>query len=182
MKNLTNSFLEIQMNTPRRGVAAISSLAIPQTRNLAMKASSMKDVCLLTIAIAALAHAPVGYSDSYNGTLAAGNVNVAPTDTYGLTCPIGTASVRARATNPNGNTADEISVHVIDPSGRVRSLISLEGVAPPTGVLTGQAGNYLVAVHKDSTLLPAAYSLFMDCFNASGIAFVGTQSALVHNQ
>lgn len=170
------------MNTPPGVAATISSLVIPHPRALPMKASSMKTVYLVTIAIAAMAHAPAGYSDSYTGTLAAGTASAVPTDTYGLTCPIGTAAVRARVTNPNGSTTDEISVHVIDPTGRVRSAISLQGVAPPTAVLTGEAGNYLVAVHKDLTLLPASYSLFMDCFNGSGVAFVGNQSALVQNQ
>jgi hypothetical protein len=129
-----------------------------------------------------MAHAPAGYSDSYTGTLAAGTARVVPTDVYSLACPIGTASVRARVTNPNGSTTDEISVHVIAPSGAVRTSISLQGVAPPTAVLTGQAGNYLVAVHKDLTLFPASYSLFLDCFNGSGVAFVGNQSTLVQNQ
>lgn len=148
-----------------------------------MKATSLKKTCLAAFAIAASANAPAVLADGpFAGTLGAGNANIAPTDVYGLTCPAGTASVRARVTNPNGSAADEISVQVINPNGRARSVISVEGVAPPTAVLTGGAGNYLVTVHKDSTAFAVAYSIALDCYNANSVAFAGTQSALFQNQ
>ena len=136
----------------------------------------------LTIA-ACMMSAPVVFADSFNNqTLLAGNASFAPTDVYKLTCPAGTASVRARVTNPNGNSADEISVLLIAPTGSVRSAISLEGIAPPTAVLPGLTGVYRVAVHKDSKLLPARYSIALDCYRATGVAFTGPQAVLFQNQ
>jgi hypothetical protein len=136
----------------------------------------------LTLA-ASMMNAPVAFADSFNSqALTAGNASVAPTDVYKLTCPAGTASVRARVANPNGNTADEISVLIIGPNGSVRSAISLEGIAPPTAVLPGLTGVYRVAVHKDSTLLAARYSIALDCYRATGVAFPGAQAVLFQNQ
>lgn len=147
-----------------------------------MKTTTRKNACMVALAIAASANAPAGLADAFPGSLGAGNVSIALTDVYGLTCPIGTASVRARVSNPNGSPADEITVEVINPNGRVRSAISLEGVAPPTAVLAGGTGNYLVTVHKSPSALAASYSIGLDCYNASAVAFAGTQSALVQNQ
>jgi len=144
-----------------------------------MKTTAHKNVCMLALAIAASANAPSGLADTYNGSLGASN---AATDVYGLTCPSGTASVRARVTNPNGSPADELTVEVINPTGRARSAISLEGVAPPTAVLAGGAGNYLVTLHKSPSVAASYNTLVLDCYNASAVAFTGTQSALVQNQ
>jgi hypothetical protein len=127
--------------------------------------------------------APVAFADSSNNqTLLAGNASFAPTDVYKLTCPAGTASVRARVTNPNGNTADEISVLVISPAGGIKSAISLEKIAPPTAVLPGATGVFRVSVHKGSKLLTARYSIVLDCYNAAGVAFPGVQAVLFQNQ
>jgi hypothetical protein len=148
-------------------------------RSQDMKKTTRKYASMVVLAIAATANAPAGLADSYNGSLGASN---AATDVYGLTCPIGTATVRARVTNPNGSPADEIIVEVINPNGRVGSAISLEGVAPPTAVLAGVAGNYLVTLHKSPSVTASYNNLVLDCYNAGAVAFPGTQSALVQNQ
>ena len=136
----------------------------------------------LTIA-ACMMSAPVAFADSFNNqALTAGNASFAPTDVYKLTCPAGTASVRARVTNPNGNTADEISVLLIAPTGSVRSAISLEGIAPPTVVLLGATGVYRVAVHKGKKLIAGQYRIDLDCYTAAGAAFPGVQTVLIQNQ
>ena len=145
-----------------------------------MKTITLKNACMVALAIAASANAPAGLADGpFNGTLGASN---AFTDVWGLTCPIGTASVRARVTNPNGSPVDEITVEVINPNGRVSSAISREGVAAPFAVLGGVSGNYLVTVHKDSTAVVAPYSIVLDCYNAGVVPFAGNQSVLVQNQ
>ena len=140
---------------------------------------------MVALAIAALANVPAALADTYSGptvSLGAGNVNIAPTDVYSLICPAGTASVRARVSNPDRSRVDEITVEVINPNGPVRTATSLEGIAPPTAVLAGGAGRYLVTVHKDSSPFAVRYGIVLDCFNARAIAFAGTQSRLAQNQ
>uniref|UniRef100_UPI001178C462 hypothetical protein n=1 Tax=Crenothrix polyspora TaxID=360316 RepID=UPI001178C462 len=84
-----------------------------------MKTTLYKNVSMAALAIVTLVNAPVSLADGpFAGSLGAGNANFAPTDVYRLTCPAGTASVRARVTNPNGNPSDEITVQVIAPNGR----------------------------------------------------------------
>jgi hypothetical protein len=152
-------------------------------RSQEMKTTLRKNVNMVALAIAALVNAPVSLADGpFAGSLGAGNAGFAPTDVYRMTCPAGTASVRARVTNPNGNPVDEITAQVIAIStGRVRSAISLEGVASPTAVLTGGKGTYLVSVHKDSKLFASRYSIVLDCYTTAA-AIAGNQSALVQNQ
>ncbi len=148
-----------------------------------MKATLRKSGKMAALAIAVLVNAPVSLADGpFAGSLGAGSASTAPTDVYRLTCPGGTASARARVTNPNGNPVDEITVQVISPTGLVRSAISLEGVAPPTAVRTGAAGRYLVTVHKDSERIAARYSIVLDCHTAAGAAIAGNQSVLIQNQ
>lgn len=149
-----------------------------------MKTTLRKNVNMVALAIAALVNAPVSLADSFStGSLGKGSVSFAPTDVYRLTCPAGTASARARVTNPNGNPVDEITAQVIAIStGRVRSAISLEGVASPTAVLTGGKGTYLVSVHKDSKLFASRYSIVLDCYRVNSAAIAGNQSVLVQNQ
>lgn len=142
-----------------------------------------KNVMMAALAVAGLMSASAGWADGpYAGALGPGNANFAPTDVYRLTCPAGTASVRARVTNPNGNPVDEITVQIIGPTGAVRSAISVEGVVPPTAILSGAAGRYLVTVHKDSTLLGATFSITLDCYTAAGAAIAGIQSVRIQNQ
>lgn len=151
-------------------------------QDFSMSRITHKFACSLALAIAASANIHSVLADNRAGSLGVGNANFSPTDVYGLTCPIGTASVRASATNPNGSPVDEISVLVINPNGPVRSAISIEGVAPPTVVLAGGAGNYLIAVHKDSSPAAVPYRIFMDCFNGGGVAFAPDQANLIQNQ
>jgi len=142
-----------------------------------------KNFTMAVLAVAGLINASTGWADGpFAGALGPGNANFAPTDVYRLTCPAGTASVRARVNNPNGNPVDEITVQIIAPSGAVRSAISLEGVAPPTAILSGVAGRYLVTVHKDSTLLGANFSISLDCYTAAGSAIPGIQTVRIQNQ
>lgn len=149
-----------------------------------MKTTLLRNFNVGTLAIAALVNAPVILADGpFNGSLGKGSASFAPTDVYRLTCPTGTASVRAKVTNPNGNPVDEITVQVIARStGRVRSAISLEGVVPPGAVLTGGAGIYFVSIHKDSELFASRYSIVLDCYKANSTAFAGNQSVLFQNQ
>ena len=148
-----------------------------------MKATLRKSVNMAALAIAVVVNAPVSLADGpFAGTLGPGSASIAPTDVYRLTCPGGTASARARVTNPDGNPVDEITVQVIAPTGLVRSAIALEGVAAPTAIRTGAAGRYLVTVHKDSTLIASRYSIVLDCHTAAGAAIAGNQSVLIQNQ
>ena len=148
-----------------------------------MKTTTRKAACMAALAIATSANAPVGLADGpFPETLAAGRVKLAPTDVYSVTCPIGTASVRARVTNPNGSGVDEATVQVINPNGRARSAISHEGVPPPTAILLGGAGHYLVSVHKDSTAVVMSYSIVLDCYSAAPAPIPGIQSTLVQDQ
>jgi hypothetical protein len=152
-------------------------------RSKEMKATFFKNVNMAALVIIAIVNAQVSLADGpINGSLTAGNANIAPTDVYRLACPAGTATVRARVTNPNGNPADEITVQVIAPAtGRARSAISLEGIAPPTAILAGGAGNYLVTVHKDSTLIASRYSISLDCYTTIA-AIAGNQTVMLQNQ
>jgi len=148
-----------------------------------MKTTLRKNVNMAALAIATLVNAPVSLADGpFAGSLGAGNASIAPTDVYRLTCPAGTASVRAKVTNPNNNPTDEITVQVIAPTGLVRGAISLEGETPRTAVITGGAGKYLVSVHKDSTLIASRYSIVLDCYRSTSAAIAGNQSALIQNQ
>jgi hypothetical protein len=148
-----------------------------------MKITLRNHINMLALAITALANAHVSLADGpFAGSLGAGSPSFAPTDVFRIVCPTGTASVRARVTNPNGNPTDEITVQVIAPFGRARSAISLEGVTPPTAVLTGGAGTYLVSVHKDSKRIASSYSIALDCYRTTSAPIAGNQSVLVQNQ
>jgi len=147
-----------------------------------MKAATSRIVTVMVCASGALINSPLTLADNFAGTLGTGNVNIEPTDVYALTCPIGTASVRARATTTQ---ADQIVVQVINPNGLARTAVSLLTTrATPTAVLAGRAGNYLVTVHKSPTISPVSYNITLDCFNASipAVAFLNNQSLLVQDQ
>ena len=105
------------------------------------------------------------------------------TDVYGVTCPIGTVSVKADVNDANV-AGNQISVLVIDPNGSVATASAVDGGPPSTfATLAGGAGNYIVAVHKDTGAgTGEGYSVFMDCFNAAGVAKPGIQAVLVQDQ
>ena len=133
--------------------------------------------------VAALMTVSAAFADSFiNQTLLAGTAAFAPTDVYRMACPAGTATVRAKLTNPNSNPAGELTVLVISPAGGIKSAISLENVAPPTAVLAGPAGVYRVAVHKGKKLIAGQYRIDLDCYTAAGAAFPGVQTVLIQNQ
>ena len=46
----------------------------------------------------------------------------------------------------------------------------------------GGPGSYLVTVSKSPSEAVEPYDLNIDCFNAAGVEFFGTQSALVQNR
>lgn len=149
----------------------------------------------IALAMALSAIAPASYADGpFTSSLQAGNVNFSPTDVYSITCPTGTATVRASLSNPNGSNVDEISVEILRTAANVtfnfrsRSVIALEGLATRTAVLSvlpaqTATERYLISVSKDSTLLPLAlpYRLTADCFNSTGVALAGNQTVIVQN-
>lgn len=120
------------------------------------------------------------HADFFAGALGAA-VGAPATDVYGMTCPIGTASVRAFV-NDGAAAGIQISVQLIDPVGIATSASAPDGGGfSPTVSLTGGAGNYLVTVHKNAAGAEG-YNVTMDCHNAAGVARPGTQAVLVQNQ
>ena len=117
------------------------------------------------------------HADIFGGFLGA---VASATDVYGMTCPIGTVSVKANV-NDAVAAGNQICVQVIDPNGLAATACAVDG-GPPSALATlaGGAGNYLVSVHKN-TAVGEGYAVFMDCYNAAG-AIAGTQSVLVQNQ
>jgi hypothetical protein len=117
------------------------------------------------------------HADIFGGFLGAA---AGATDVYGVTCPLGTLSVRANV-NDAVVAGDQISVQVINPTGRAATASAVDGGGPSAfAILTGGAGNYLVTVHKNAALAEG-YAVSMDCYTAAG-ALAGTQSVLVQNQ
>ena len=120
------------------------------------------------------------HAETIGGALGAA-VGAPATDVYGLTCPIGTASVQAHVTDTTVNGI-QVSVQLIDPVGIATSASAPDGGgASPTVILAGGAGNYLVTVHKNAAGVQG-YGVTLDCFNAAGVAKPGTQAVLVQNQ
>jgi hypothetical protein len=162
---------------------------------LKMKTNTRKNTFWVALAIAASANAPASFADGpFLSGLQAGNVNFSPTDVYTITCPVGTATVRASLSNQNGSNVDEITVQVTRPANnaannfRTRSVIAHEGLATRTATLTVQpaqtsAERYLVTVTKDSTPVALAlpYRLSTDCYNAAGAPLAGNQTVIVQN-
>lgn len=102
------------------------------------------------------------------------------TDVYGVTCPIGTVSVKA-SVNDAVAVGNQISVQVINPNGRAVTASAVDNGPPSVlATLTGGAGHYLVTVHKN-TGVGEGYSVSMDCYDVVG-AIAGTQSVLVQDQ
>ncbi|NOT53246.1 MAG: hypothetical protein HOP18_01440 [Deltaproteobacteria bacterium] len=119
------------------------------------------------------------HADTFGGFLgiAAG---AAATDVYGMTCPVGTTSVRANV-NDAIAAGNQISIQVINPNGLATTATAPDGGAfSPLAILAGGAGNYLVTIHKN-TAFGEGYVAVMDCFNAA-VAIAGIQSVLVQNQ
>jgi hypothetical protein len=121
------------------------------------------------------------HADNIGGFLGA---VASATDVYGLTCPIGTANVRASVNDAN-NAAVQVSVHVINPHGRATTASAPNGggFSPVVGLAgaAGGAGIYLIEVDKDAAG-GEGYVVSVDCFNNNGVALPGNQAVLVQNQ
>jgi hypothetical protein len=119
------------------------------------------------------------HADIFGGFLAI-PAGAAATDVYGMTCPIGTTSVKANV-NDAIAAGNQICVQVINPNGLATTSCAVDGGGPSALVtLAGGPGNYLVTVDKD-TALGEGYAVFMDCYIGAA-AVAGIQSVLVQNQ
>jgi len=142
-----------------------------------MKKHSFRSMIATASLIFGFSSVGSAHADIFGGFLGAA---ARATDVYGITCPLGTVSVRANVND--GNTAgDQISVQVINPNGRVATASAVDGGGPSAfAILAGGAGNYLVTVHKNAAV-GEGYAVFMDCYTAAG-AVAGNQAVLVQNQ
>jgi hypothetical protein len=126
--------------------------------------------------VLAAAGAPAAQAETIGGFLGS---PAGSTDVYGLTCPEGTRSVRARVNE--ADVADiQFSVLVIDPRGRARTASAVNSGLSPIVILGGGAGNYLVAAHKDAEG-GEGYNVTLDCHDDSGAA-LGVDASRVQNQ
>jgi hypothetical protein len=103
-----------------------------------MKATTRKNACMVALAIATSANAPAILADIYFGPSVRLGTADRSTDVYGLTCPLGTATVQAQVGNVLGGDAEFINVQVINPNGDGTSANAREGVPSPTIALLGQ--------------------------------------------
>jgi hypothetical protein len=101
------------------------------------------------------------------------------TDVYGLTCPVQTQSVRARV-NEGNTTGVQFSVVVINPLGRATAASAVDNGLSPVAILDGEAGNYLVTVHKDAEG-GEGYNVTIDCHDANGSA-LGIRATRLQNE
>ena len=146
-----------------------------------MKKHYFRSVIATASLVLGLGNIGLAHADIFGGFL--GVAAPSATDTYGMTCPIGTASVRANVNDANV-AGNQISVQVINPNGSVATVSAVDG-GPPSAfaILAGGAGNYILAVLKDTGAgIGEGYTVSMDCYDAAGAAIAGTQSVLVQNQ
>jgi hypothetical protein len=124
-----------------------------------------------------LSGAGPAHADIFGGTLGAA---AAATDVYGMTCPIGTTSVKANV-NDAIAAGNQICVQVINPNGLATTACAVDGGGPSALVtLVAGPGNYLVTLHKNTAVFEG-YAVFMDCY-IGAVAIAGTQAVLVQNQ
>ncbi len=145
-----------------------------------MKAISLKNLCAAASLLAGLGGMSSAQADVFGGFLGAA---ASATDVYGMTCPLGTTSIRANV-NDGGIAADGIvvSVQIVDPQGGALNATAPDFGGPsPTVIGVGPGpGNYLVLVNKNAAG-NQGYVVFLDCF-AGAAAVAGNQSTLVQNQ
>ncbi|MGQ0595167.1 MAG: hypothetical protein ACT4QB_21775 [Gammaproteobacteria bacterium] len=145
-----------------------------------MKAISLKNLCATTSLLAILGAMSSAQADVFGGFLGAA---ASATDVYGMTCPLGTTSVRANV-NDGGIAANGIfvSVQIVDPQGGALNATAPDFGGPsPTVIGVGPGpGNYLALVNKGQAG-GEGYVVFLDCF-IGAVAVAGNQSALVQNQ
>jgi hypothetical protein len=140
-----------------------------------MSNRSRKNAAIIAALVLGFGSALQARAETIGGFLGAA---AGSTDVYGMTCPEGTQSVRARV-----NEADvagiQFSVQVIDPGGRARSASAVNGGQSATVALGGGAGNYLVTVHKDAAG-GEGYNVTLDCHGVNGVA-LGVGGTRVQN-
>jgi hypothetical protein len=141
-----------------------------------MEKYSFRSVIATASLVLGLSGVGPAHADIFGGFLGA---LAGTTDVYGLTCPIGTVSVKANVNDANV-VGNQISVQVINPNGAAVTASAVDG-GPPSGLVTlvGGAGQYLVTVSKN-TGVSEGYSVAMDCYDVVG-AIAGTQSVLLQN-
>lgn len=146
-----------------------------------MKKHNFRSVIATASLVLGLSGIGPAHADIFGGFL--GVAAPSATDVYGMTCPIGTFSVKANVNDANV-AGNQISVQVINPNGRAATVSAVDG-GPPSAfaTLAGGAGNYLVTVHKNTGAgVGEGYAVSMDCYDAAGAAIAGIQSVLVQNQ
>ncbi len=141
-----------------------------------MEKHSFRSVIASVSLVLGLSGVGPAHADIFGGFLGA---LAGTTDVYGLTCPIGTVSVKANVNDANV-VGNQISVQVINPNGSAVTASAVDG-GPPSALATlaGDAGQYLVTVSKN-TGVSEGYSVSMDCYDVVG-AIAGTQAVLLQN-
>jgi hypothetical protein len=87
---------------------------------------------------------------------------------------------RAGARERGNTTGVQFSVVVINPLGRATAASAVDNGLSPVAILDGEAGNYLVTVHKDAEG-GEGYNVTIDCHDANGSA-LGIRATRVQNQ
>lgn len=142
-----------------------------------MKKHNFRSILATASLVLGLSGTGSAHADIFGGFLGAA---AGATDVYGMTCPIGTTSVRANVNDANA-AGIQVSVQVINPNGLATTSTAVDG-GPPSAlaILAGGAGNYLVTVDKDAAG-GEGYAVAMDCYTAAG-AVAGNQAVLVQSQ
>jgi hypothetical protein len=142
-----------------------------------MKKYSFRSVIAISSFVLSFSSVGSAHADIFGGFLGAA---AGATDVYGMTCPLGTLSVRANV-NDGAAAGNQVSVQVINPNGLATTASAVDSGGPSAfAILTGGAGNYLVIVHKNAAG-GEGYAVSMDCYTAAG-AVAGNQAVLVQNQ
>jgi hypothetical protein len=158
-----------------------------QIEGLTMKSNSAfsKNTCAINFITVGLGLTLPTYADVFVGNLGA---PASSTDVYGVTCPLGTVTMRAAVDDNGGVDNVRLTAQVINPQGDATTVFTaVDNGLSATATLTGGGpGNYLVTISKSqpsgTVLLPENYLANMDCFNAAGAPFPGNQALLVQNQ
>lgn len=146
---------------------------------------SFKNICAMTLIPAALGVSLPTYADVFLGNLGG---PASSTDVYGVTCPLGTVTMRAAVDDNGGVDNVRLTVQVINPQGDATTAFTAvdNGLSATATLAGGGPGNYLVTISKSqpsgTVLLVENYLANMDCFNAAGAPFPGNQALLVQNQ
>jgi hypothetical protein len=147
-----------------------------------MKKHIFKNLVLTAIVGLGLGSIPLAHADEDHPTGEfLGAASASNTDVYVLSCPIGTANVKAKV-NDGTALGIEISVQVINPNGLATSQTAPDGgIGSDDAVLSGGAGNYLVTVHKN-LVGGEGYTISADCYDSAEVPAPGLQLTLVQDQ